>query len=54
MYTVGVDPEGNTTLKVEASGGVVTMTLNHAAVIQMIKLLAATLDNIDVKFEHRE
>lgn len=58
-YTVGVAENGDTVLKVGPDGGMITtMTMNEGAVIQMIKLLAATLETatvtIDVKKEKDE
>jgi hypothetical protein len=42
MYTVGVDAEGYTVLKV-GTDFTTTLTMGHNAVIQLIRLLEATL-----------
>ena len=42
MYTVGLDEEGNTILKV-GTDFTTTLTMTHAGVIQLIRLLEATL-----------
>jgi hypothetical protein len=42
MYTVGLDEEGNTILKV-GTDFTTTLTMNEHAVIQLIRLLEATL-----------
>lgn len=57
-YTVGVNNDG-IILKVGEDGGMITtLTMTEGAVIQMIKLLAATLETatvtIDVKKEKDE
>ena len=54
-YTVGVAENGDTVLKVGPDGGMITtMTMNEGAVIQMIKLLAATLSTVSVDISVKE
>ena len=44
MYSVGINDDGNTFLKIGDEGGIYhTLTMNYAGVIQMIRLLEATL-----------
>jgi hypothetical protein len=53
-YTVGVDESNQTVLKVGPDGGLITtMTMSEKAVIQMIRLLAATID-VTVRIEQPE
>ena len=51
MYTVGIDNDGKIVLKVGDSGFTSTLTMNESAVIQMIRLLSATLSTVNVTFE---
>lgn len=53
-YSVGVNDEGSTVLKMGDTGMITTMTMNEVAVIQMIRLLAATLDSFDVDIKRVE
>lgn len=54
-YTVGVAENGDTVLKVGPDGGMITtMTMNEGAVVQMIKLLAATLSTVSVDISVKE
>ena len=53
-YSVGVAENGDTILKVGPDGGMITtMTMSEGAVVQMIKLLAATLStvSVDIKYD---
>jgi len=43
MYSVGINDEGNTVLTLGDQGYTSKLTMNHAGVIQMIRLLEATL-----------
>lgn len=53
-YTVGVNDDG-IILKVGPEGGVITtMTMSEGAVVQMIKLLAATLTTVKVDITENE
>ena len=52
-YTVGKDEEGSTVLKV-GTDFVSTLTMEENAVIQLIRLLAATLDNYTVSIEQND
>jgi len=52
MYSVGVTDEGTTVLTLgDDSGYKSTLTMNEGAVIQMIRLLSATLRTVNVTFE---
>ena len=42
-YTVGVDNNAQTVLKVSCNGSTITLTMGEAGVIQLIRLLEATL-----------
>ena len=42
-YTVGVDNNAQTVLKVSCNGSVITMTMGEAGTRQLIRLLEATL-----------
>lgn len=42
-YTVGVDNDAQTVLKVSCNGSVITMTMGEAGTRQLIRLLEATL-----------
>lgn len=44
-YTVGVDNNGKTVLRVDCNGSTITTTMNAAATRKMIRLLKATLDS---------
>jgi hypothetical protein len=46
-YTIGVNNEGATTVKVSVNGTVTTLTMNEHATRQMIKLLTATLTDAE-------
>jgi hypothetical protein len=49
MYSVGIDEDNNTFIRVGKDEGMATtLTLNYAGVIHMIRLLEATLP------EHKE
>jgi hypothetical protein len=49
MYSVGIDEENNTFIRVGKERGMaITLTLDYAGVIHMIRLLEATLP------EHKE
>jgi hypothetical protein len=50
MYTVGLDQEGNTILKV-GTDFTTTLTMTPAGVIQLIRLLEATLPEYKYKEE---
>lgn len=53
-YTVGVNDDG-IILKVGPEDGVITtMTMSEGAVVQMIKLLAATLTTVKVDITENE
>jgi len=43
MYSVGINDEGNTVLTLSDQGYTSKITMNTAGVIQMIRLLEATL-----------
>jgi hypothetical protein len=43
MYSVGINDEGNTVLTLGDQGYTSKLTMNYAGVIQMIRLLEATL-----------
>ena len=43
MYSVGINDEGNTVLTLGDKGYTSTLTMNYKGVIQMIRLLEATL-----------
>jgi hypothetical protein len=43
-YTVGVNDEGSTVLKMTTNNNTVTLTMNDNATRQLIKLLEATLE----------
>lgn len=48
MYSVGYDKEGNTTLQIGEAGGMIsTLTMDAGAVIQLIRLLEATLSKYE-------
>jgi hypothetical protein len=52
MYSVGVTDSGTTVLTLgDDSGYKSTLTMNEGAVIQMIRLLSATLRTVNVTFE---
>ena len=52
MYSVGVTDEGTTFLTLgDDSGYKSTLTMNEGAVLQMIRLLSATLRTVNVTFE---
>ena len=51
MYTVGISDDGNIVLKMGDDGFTSTLTMNEGAVIQMIRLLSATLKTVNVTFE---
>ena len=46
-YTVGVDNNAQTVLKVSCNGSTITLTMGEAGVIQLIRLLEATLPEQD-------
>jgi hypothetical protein len=52
MYSIGVTDSGTTVLTLgDDSGYKSTLTMNEGAVIQMIRLLSATLRTVNVTFE---
>ena len=52
MYSVGVTDDGKTFLTLgDDSGYKSTLLMNEGAVIQMIRLLSATLRTVNVNFE---
>lgn len=52
MYSVGVTDAGTTVLTLgDDSGYKSTLTMNEGAVLQMIRLLSATLRTVNVTFE---
>ena len=50
-YTVGVDNDNKTVLKMGEDGLITTLVMSEVAVVQMIRLLSATLENftVDIK-----
>ena len=46
-YTVGVDNSNQTVLKVSCNGSTITLTMSNAGVMQLIRLLEATLPEQD-------
>jgi hypothetical protein len=46
-YTVGVNDDGDTILKVTCNYSTTTLTMNTAGVLQMIRLLEATISQED-------
>jgi hypothetical protein len=55
VYTIGVLNDGRTVLKVGVDFTAVSITMNSSAVAQMIKLLAATIDqdyDVEVTFKN--
>jgi hypothetical protein len=46
-YTVGVDNDAQTVLKVSCNGSTITLTMGEASVVQLIRLLKATLPEQD-------
>jgi len=42
-YSVGIDDDGNTAIKLQNDFGVTTLTLNERGVRQLIRMLEATL-----------
>jgi len=46
-YSVGIDNEGNTALKLQSDFGTTTLTLNEYGVRQLIRMLEATLPEDD-------
>jgi hypothetical protein len=46
-YTVGVDNDAQTVLKVSCNGSTITLTMGEAGVVQLIRLLEATLPEQD-------
>lgn len=53
MYSVGKADDGGTVLKVGDSA-IITLTMNEHSVIQMIRLLAATLETVDVNIVDKQ
>jgi hypothetical protein len=54
MYSVGINDEGNTVLTLGDQGYTSKLTMNYAGVIQMIRLLEATLPEYKALPEYKE
>ena len=55
-YTVGVDNDARTVLRVSCNGSTITLTMGEASVAQLIRLLEATLpeDEDDEDSQHND
>ena len=54
-YTVGVDNDDKTVLKVSFNGSTITLTMNEAGTRQLIRLLEATLpEDKDEDSQHND
>jgi len=47
LYSVGTTQSGQTVLKISDGYSTITLTMNDASVRQMIRLLEATLDEVE-------